>query len=262
MRTKTAFLMSLLLAGFTTLQAAEEIKGNGKIVTKKIDISDYDEIKLAGTADFNYVQSSGNNPQLEITIDENLLPYLKIEVKNRELTVGFKSGMNLYPTKNIVKSNSKWLKKVKVTGTGGFYANVPIDGNELELSTSGSGLIEMKKAVKVGALELKASSSGNIVADNIQTGKLECKSAGSGNIRIGGQATDASFSINGSGDIDAFNCKTKNANCKIAGSGNANLNVSGELKASVLGSGNIRYKGTPTNISQRKLGSGSIEAVK
>lgn len=261
MKTKGTLLIGLLLAGFTMIHAAEEVKGNGKIVTKKIEIADYDEVKLAGTADFNYVQSSGA-PQLEITIDENLLPYLKIEVKNRELTVGYKSGMNLYPTKNIVKSNSKWLKKVKVTGTGGFHANVPIEGNELELKTSGSGLIEMKRAVKVGELEISASSSGNIVADNIQTGKLECKSSGSGNIRIGGQATDASFSVNGSGDIDAFNCKIQNANCKIAGSGNINVNISGNLKASVLGSGNIRYKGTPADISQKKLGSGSIEAAK
>lgn len=261
MKTKATFLLGLLLAGFITLHAAEEVKGNGKIVTTKIQISDYDEVKLAGTADFNYVQSS-SAPQLEVTIDENLLPYLKIEVKNRELTIGYKSGMKLYPTKNIVKSNSKWLKKVKVAGTGGFYANVPIDGNELELKTSGSGLIEMKRAVKVGELKIAASSSGNIVADNIQAGKLECKSSGSGNIRIGGQATDASISINGSGDVDAFNCKMKNVTCKITGSGNANVTVNGDFKASVLGSGNVRYKGKPTNVSQRTLGSGSIEAVK
>lgn len=47
-------LTGLLLAGFAVLQAAEEIKGNGHIVTRTIEISDYDEILLAGTVDFNY----------------------------------------------------------------------------------------------------------------------------------------------------------------------------------------------------------------
>lgn len=257
---KASFLMALLLVCCTALHAAEEVKGNGKIVTTKIEISDYDEIKLSGTADVQYTQMTGA-PSLELTIDENLLPYLKIEVKNRQLTIGYKSGMNLYPTKNIVKTHSKWLKEVKVTGTGGFYAQNPIDGNELELKTSGSGLIEMKKAVKVSDLTLNASGSGNIVADNIQTGLLECKSGGSGNIRIGGKATTGSFSITGSGDLDAFGCTINELNCKITGSGNANVHVTDNLKASVIGSGNIRYKGTPA-VTQRTIGSGSIQPAK
>lgn len=261
MKMKAPFLIGLLLACFTAAHAAEEVKGNGKIVTRKIKIADYDEIKLSGTADVFYVQSAQEAPALEITIDENLLPYIKVEVKNRELTIDYKKGMNLYPTKNSVKTHSKWLKSVKVSGTGGFYATVPVEGNELELKTSGNGLIEMKKAVKVAELELNASGSGNIVADNIQTGLLECKSSGSGNIRIGGKATNATVSINGSGDVDAFNCAIQELNCKITGSGNANVNVSQNLKASVLGSGNLRYKGAPA-VSQRKLGSGSIEPAK
>lgn len=260
MKMKTTLLAGLLLAGFTAAQAAEEIKGNGHIVTRTIEISDYDEIQLAGTADFTYVQSN-EAAGLELTIDENLLPFVKIEVKDRQLVVGYKKGVTLYPTKNLVKSHSKWLKKVKVTGAGGFYADVPIEGNELELKTSGSGLIQMKRAVKVGELKLIASGSGNIVADNVQTGELECKISSAGNIRIGGQATNASFTINGSGDIDAFHCKLQNLSCKIAGSGNMNVNVAKTIKASILGSGNIRYKGTPA-VTSRKLGSGSVEQAK
>lgn len=260
MKMKTTLLAGLLLTGFAAAQAAEEIKGNGQIVTRTIDISDYDEIQLAGTADFHYVQSN-EAAGLEITIDENLLPFIKIEVKDRQLVVGYKKGLNLYPTKNIVRSHSKWLKKVKVTGAGGFYADVPVEGNELELKTSGSGLIQMKRAVKVGELELTASGSGNIVADNVQTGELECKIGSAGNIRVGGQATNGSFSINGSGDIDAFQCKLQHLTCKIAGSGNVNATVAKTLKASIVGSGNVRYKGTPA-VTSRKLGKGSVEQAK
>lgn len=245
------------MAGLLSAYAADEVKGDGNIVSRKIDISDYDEVEIAGTASFHYTQSD-EAAGLEITIDENLLPYVKIEVKNRKLTVGYQKGMNLYPTKNIVKSHSKWLKKVKVTGVTGFYGEVPIDGNELELKSAGNGLIQMKRAVKVGELILTASGSSNIVADNVQTESLTGKSSGAGNIRLGGRAIDASFSINGSGDIDAFPCRIDKLACKLAGSGNINATVTQTLKASILGSGNIRYKGAPA-VTSRKLGSGSVE---
>lgn len=258
MKTRMTLLAGLLLAGFAVLQAAEEIKGNGHIVTRTIEISDYDEILLAGTVDFYYVQSN-KSPGLELTIDENLLPFVKIEVKGRQLVVGYKKGVNLNPTKSVIRSHSKWLKKVKLTRTGTFCTDVPIEGNELELKTSGSGQIHIKRPIKVYELALIASGSGGIVADIVQTDNLKCKVLNAGNILIGGgQATNATFTINGSGDINSFNCKLQNLFGKIAGSGNMNVCVTKTLKASVLGSGNIRYKGTAA-VTSRKLGSGSVE---
>lgn len=258
MKTRMTLLTGLLLAGFAVLQAAEEIKGNGHIVTRTIEISDYDEILLAGTVDFNYVQSN-KAPGLELTIDENLLPFVKIEVKDRQLVVDYKKGVNLNPTKSVIRSHSKWLRKAKLTGTGTFCTDAPIEGNELELRTLGSGQIQIKWPIKVYELALIASSSGGIVVDIVQTDNLECKISSAGNILIGGgQAANATFTINGSGDINSFNCKLQNLSGKIAGSGNMNVSVTKTLKASVLGSGNIRYKGTAV-VTSRKLGSGSVE---
>lgn len=252
-------LTGLLLAGFAVAQAAEEIKGNGHIVTRTIEISDYDEIQLAGTVDFIYVQSN-KAAGLELTIDENLLPFVKIEVKDRRLVVSCSKGVNLNSTKSVIKSHSKWLKKVKNMGAGTFCADAPIEGNELELKTSSNGQIQIKKLIKVHELTLSSSSSGSIVADIVQTEELECKLLGAGNIQIGGQATNATFAINGSGDINSFNCKLQNLSGRIAGSGNMNVSVVKTLKASILGSGNIRYKGTAA-VTLRKLGSGSVEQV-
>ncbi|WP_394330779.1 GIN domain-containing protein [Pedobacter psychrophilus] len=63
--------------------------------------------------------------------------------------------------------------------------------------------------------------------------------------------------ISGFGDVNAKNLISDKSKVKIAGSGNVYLNTKEELNATVLGSGSVRYKGSPKVITN-KVGSGSV----
>ena len=91
MRTK-AFLMMVMLFGWITMGwASDRVKGDGKLTTKKIEIEDFNEIRVDGVIDFNYEQSN-DKPTIEVTLDSNLHPYVNIEVKDRVLKVNFKGA--------------------------------------------------------------------------------------------------------------------------------------------------------------------------
>ena len=58
MRTKALLLIVMLLGWAAGGWAADRVKGDGKLTTKKIEIEDFNEIKVDGVIDFNYVQSN------------------------------------------------------------------------------------------------------------------------------------------------------------------------------------------------------------
>ena len=89
MKTKAILLMVFFLGWVTTGWAADHVKGDGKLTSKKISVADYNEIKVDGVIDFNYEQSDDPST-VEVTVDQNLHPYVNIEVKDRVLTIAFK----------------------------------------------------------------------------------------------------------------------------------------------------------------------------
>ena len=67
--------------------------------------------------------------------------------------------------------------------------------------------------------------------------------------------------ITSSGDIHAFGLAVPQLSCKVTGNGLAEVHATDNLKANVVGKGNIRYKG-PTAVQQRIIGKGTVEEVK
>ena len=261
MRTKGLLSIIMLLGLLFTVQAADHVKGNGTLTTKKIKIDDYNAIKIDGVIDFNNEQSNAE-PYIEITVDENLHEYVNINKKDRELSVGFKGAKVDHYTKFIVKTNSKWLKEVKASGNANFIANSPLKGDELKINANSNCLVQLKQEVEVGKFDLNVSGSANMVVNELKTDKLECSINGSGTINLkAGNAEEADYSITTDGEIMAFGVAVPEVNCKITGKGSAQIHPTDNLKATIVGKGNIRYKG-PTAVQQKVIGKGTVEEVK
>lgn len=160
------------------------MNGNGTLTTKKIKIDDYNcHQELTAFIDFNYEQSNAE-PYIEVTVDENLHEYVNINIKDRELSVGFKGAKVDHYTKFIVKTNSKWLKEVKAAGNANFMINSSLTGDEVKIKANSNCLVQLKELIKVGKLELNVSGSANMVVNDLQVDKLECSINGSGTINL------------------------------------------------------------------------------
>ena len=70
--------------------------------------------------------------------------------------------------------------------------------------------------------------------------------------------TEFNGSIAGSGNISAYELISENTNATIAGSGSIKTTVISKIKGKVVGSGNIYYKGTPSETDLKSVGSGEI----
>lgn len=238
MRILTTIVLALGMVVATQAQWGKKIKGNGKVVTIERSTSDYDEVAVSGWFDVYLV--NGNEGNLTIKGEENLLEYLITEVKDDKLVIKPKKGYYLSP--------SSWK-------SGGIEVTVPVE-NIRDVSLSGSGDIMGKTKLKADIFKTSMSGSGDITLD-IVANDLEVSMSGSGDINLKGSAQDLDVSISGSGDVKAYELDAENVDATVSGSADIKVSVSGRLKARVSGSGDIYYKGNPT-VESKTSGSGDV----
>ncbi|UQD56902.1 head GIN domain-containing protein [Flavobacterium sp. K5-23] len=225
---------------FTTIANAQwylkdRIKGNGKMITEQRNTTSYDEINVSGFLDVELV--SGKEGNISIYGEENIVSYIKIEVKG--------SALKIYTDKNISISTGK---KLVIT--------VPFESIN-SISLTGSGGIVSKNTIKSAHFATKLTGSGDIKL-TVEASKTEASLNGSGNIILKGNAKDFMSKIAGSGNIEAYAFRVENADVSIAGSGDTSVFCTNNIKARVSGSGNIDYKGNPKTKDTKVNGSGDI----
>ncbi len=236
---KNSLLKTVILLCMFTLTVgsvyAQKVKGNGKIINKTRNAGSFDGVGVSGS--FDVVLVAGNEGKIEISVEENLEPYLITEVKDGRLNIKWEKGVNIRTSKNTtVTVHFKNIKSLALAGSGDIISKDIIKGNSLKMAVAGSGDIKIDMDVQMGQAAI----------------------SGSGDIKLSGKATEFEAAVSGSGDVDAYDLKTEKAELKIAGSGSIGIRVEKEIIARVSGSGNIKYKGQPSIEDIKVSGSGTI----
>ena len=214
---------------------SEKIKGNGKVVTVIKSTKEYSGISIGGSFDVLLVK--GEEGKITIEGEENIIPYIESVVEENILKINYKKNINIRTTK-------------KLTITVAF--------NNLEsVALGGSGNISSKEFIKSSDFKVSLGGSGNITL-NIDAATTKVSMSGSGNIRLKGNSSKFNCALAGSGSISAYELNTDELKATIAGSGNIKTTVSTKIKAKVVGSGSVFYKGKPTKIDSKTVGSGTI----
>ncbi|MDF4204658.1 DUF2807 domain-containing protein [Maribacter sp. SA7] len=235
-------LSVLLCAGLISLSCSAQwgktIKGNGNNITIERNTGDYDGVAVSGWFDVDLV--SGNEGEITLKGEENLLEYIITEVKDGKLVIKTEKGVNL--------KSSNWKSGIHIT--------VPVESIS-HVAMSGSGDIVGKTKIKADKFSTAMSGSGDITLD-IDSNSISTSMSGSGNIALSGATKDFEATISGSGDIEAFDLEADNVEATVSGSADIEVTAKKSIKARVSGSGDISYRGNPEKINTKTSGSGNI----
>ena len=237
---KLVTLSLVLCSVIATAQWGKKVKGNGKIATIERSVGDYDAITLAGWFDVKLVD--GKEGELLLKGEENLLKYIKTEVKSGKLVIKVEKGVNLKP--------SSWKSGIHIT--------VPVKSIDM-LSLSGSGDIVGDTKIKSDNFKTNMSGSGDITIA-IEASSVEATLSGSGDINLSGKTKNLDIRVSGSGDVKAYNLNAEYVNAQVSGSADIKVTAKQQLKARVSGSGDITYKGNPKKVESKTAGSGDISS--
>jgi hypothetical protein len=104
------------------------------------------------------------------------------------------------------------------------------------------------------------AGSGKLRIENLAGPSFKARIDGSGDVQASGKVDRFEGGIAGSGELACFDLVAREATISISGSGDAHVNASERLQAAIAGSGDVRYRGAPKEVTRSIAGSGSVRA--
>ncbi len=130
-----------------------------------------------------------------------------------------------------------------------------------EAENSGDSTLRLSKLPPMKAFKVRLTDNGKIIVRGVRASKLELQIlSGKGKIIADGSCDELALRLVGTGEIQADKVRATDVSCRIMGTGSIGCDVNGgELKVSGSGTGKVYYKGEPSKVSVRKLG--TIKAI-
>lgn len=224
---KAKFYLTILATTLLFVSCERElfdrVRGVGPVITEERHVPSLKDVSLSIPAEVYLYQ--GDNEELVIDAQANILDIIETEVRGKELKIKFQNGIGVSRHEKIkVYITSPDFSRIHITGSGDIY-------NETPIVTS--------------TMDLKISGSGSIFLNDVETDVLEASISGSGNITVIGNCHDQYLRISGSGDIHNFEMISEETEVQISGSGETEIFTDDYLYAKISGSGKVFYKGNP-----------------
>lgn len=202
-------------------------------------VEKFNAVGMGISADVKLTQGSPQSLVIEGAVKD--LEKIITETDGSTLKIKSKPG-SWHVGKVTVYITMEEVKELKISGSGSIVANSAVNTDELYMSVSGSGSINIS--------ELTAAI-------------LHSHISGSGSIDLAGKGAETKshdIHISGSGDLSVPELPTQDINVHISGSGNCKVMASNKLTARVSGSGDVYYKGKPV-VDAKVSGSGKIKEM-
>lgn len=182
-----------------------------EMVSKKVKIADFNAVKASQGISVVLIQKE-NTHEADISVDQELEPYIKVEVKDGTLKCYFESN----------KSN----KSNNVIHNNGVKAIVRVSSPTLtKVDLSSAATLALSDNFNVdGRLKLDLSSASGFKAKNLTCSSLDVEASSSSYIRIS--------ELNATVDIDASSASSVNID-----------NLTGSLDVSASSSASVKVKG-------------------
>src|SRR5262245_787004 len=169
------------------------IRGNGHIETDDRTVGAFTEIDIGGSFEIEWKNGS---PAVQISTDENLLPYVKSEVSGDTLRLHTRE--QIWPTDGIkVVISSPTRSAARIRGAVRLAAT-QLTGSKFALEASGASRVSLDGNVD----ELLADMTGasRLDASRLQTKIAEISTTGAGNAEVA-VAETLKVSITGAGKV-------------------------------------------------------------
>ena len=141
--------------------------------------------------------------------------------------------------------------------------NITIYSSSLvEAENAGDSTLRIAGLPPMKEFKVRNIDNGKVIAKGLRASKLELQIlSGKGKIIADGSCDDLMLRLVGTGEIQADQVKATNVSCRIMGTGTLGCYViDGDLKVSGSGTGKVYYKGNPSKVNVRKLG--TIKAIR
>ncbi|MCA1597136.1 MAG: DUF2807 domain-containing protein [Chloroflexi bacterium] len=209
------------------------IEGSDRLVTRTFAVRDFDSLDISSSFQATIYQA--NRFEVQVTADDNLVPYLQVRKEGGALSVGLRNGTSIENAHLKVHIIMPRLASVTLSGAcrgmmRGFH------GDDLH-------------AVVSGASQL----TGDIDAPH-----TTFEASGASTVSLTGNAPNAILGASGASQLLLDGCSIQTADVTLSGASQARLNVQQTLNYDLTGASQLRYRGEPTMQTTSVTGASSV----
>jgi hypothetical protein len=182
-----------------------DIKGSGKVVTEKRDVSGFKGVHAGGAMQLEI--TVGKEFSVELEGDDNILPTIKTEVRGDKLYFERKESRTWSRGRVIARITMPELNDLDISGASNATVN-NVKTESLKVESSGASRIEISGEARI--VDVEVSGASKLDAENLKTERAKVQASG---------ASKASVFASEAIDVDA--------------SGASRINYSGNPKSVV-----------------------------
>ena len=219
---------------------------------------------ISASSVFNITVTKGSTESLTIEADDEVMQFVRSEVKNGVLNLYLDSKNKVKNIKNLKATVvMKNLDKVILSGTCKLTSNdlftpdkfkaecsgvsnmeVNINTGQLSLEASGTSKIRIKSNISNNA-DLDVSGTSTIQGD-LKATSVKINSSGVCTVELTGSASNLMIDASGVSKVLAEDFVVKTAAIESSGTSKITVNVTDVLKVDSSGASSVGYKGSPT----------------
>jgi len=210
------------------------VEGNGNVVEEMRDLEGFTGLHISSGIDVYLSQDS--HYSIKVVADDNLLEFIKTEIKGGILEVGIeKPGIRRAKSKKVYVSLPE-LDRLKISSAGDCIGETPFNCKDLDIGISSAGDLLLE-----------------VFADRI---KLDISS--SGDAKLSGEVNDFDASLSSAGNLEAYDLIAGRVKVSVSSAGNAKVYATEELNMSTSSAGNIYYRGDARVVRSSTSSAGNI----
>jgi hypothetical protein len=261
--------LSLIISLSVAITAAGQL-------TETRTVSNFSSIDASSA--FDITLTKGTAESLVLTADEDIMPYVRSEVRNGILKLYLDE-----PIRNVKNLKAaitmKDLKSIDLSGRCKLRSDDVFTSEKFDVDLSGVSSLQLK--IKTGQLSFNASGASETTIHAVVRDKITFKLSGAtqlqgtltsdhlsmdisgrGEVNITGAARATSFKMSGTSKIKADNFIVKNVTVKSSGASSMDIHVTESLKVRSSGVSVIRYKGNPATFDTENGGASTLKKIK
>lgn len=200
---------------------AKRVTGNGKVIKETRQVSNFSSIDVGGAFEIELVKS--NEEKIVIETDENIMPFIKIDVSGGELEIDNTEDIN-NPTELKLTIYYKSLKGLDISGAATLFSSDVLIAANLEMDCSGASEITLK----------------------LKVGNLEADFSGASKIELEGIAKSVEMDLSGASVLRAFGLEINTLELEASGAAVVKVLVLDTFSLNASGASSVRYKGSPS----------------
>jgi hypothetical protein len=196
--------------------------GSGNLETETYTFSDFNEVEISSAFEFEIEQS--NSYSIEVTVDDNVMEYVRVSQDGQTLKIGLKTAT--------------WFGPVTLQAS----VTMPELGG-LEVSGASRGTVSGFSSTE--DLAIKVSGASRVTGD-ITAGDVDFDISGASSVELDGSANDIVADVSGASSLKLDDFAVSNANVDLSGASSGTINLDGRLDADLSGASRLWYIGEPT----------------